>query len=1321
MVKDNFGTQKFSENSIFVEVLANNALPPQVSMVFPPDGLGITSTSTIRFEANATDPDGTMESVQFYVNGLKHGPEIPFDRSYSEYNFPYGVNWTPGKRGTYTVHAVGKDNDGNEVLSDYSVVNVANGDSLVPNIDFKKLNSNYLPGQIIFLSADVSDEANGSNNGQGYIEEVVFYANGHVLDSLTEAPYFTRWSPEINGLYEVYVTALDNEGNVATSVIQSVSVTEPNALNQTPQVSIIFPPDEISLTSTSTIRFEANASDPDGSVQSVQYYINGEKYGNPIFFDKSYSEYIYPYGINWTPGEKGSYTIHAVARDNDGNEIVSDFRMANVATGDDLVPTVIIQDLNDQYLPDQTVFLSANVSDLSIGSKGSTGIVEEVVFYANGFIIDTLSEYPYFTRWTPEDNGVYEVYAIARDNEGNFGISRVQTVEIVKEILTNQTPTLGSLNPVVSGSVIKIETQPLRRSAEGNGNTNNTTVITGLSTQFLNQLGEGQKIRFSDGMSHTEVYEIHKINSDDELILTTEFSAKDFFLVSNWSRLEIVPIYRAGSWISLNLRPEVEDTNFQNVDFYVDGTLMSQDDTWPFSGIFIPPEEGNYTLSLISVNANGNQNIHSERIEVLPKIGLLPDGSTNIHPNLTRAGATTIGSELIMNALYDDLDDGMSRVEFYLNGELSFVDREKPFSFKFKPKTDDTILSTDRAWEVTAVGIDKAGNRISLVQNGFVQSSVVLPSAEVKSPSNNEEFADGQAIKIRIDVKGSNLENLHGRSSADPDPNLSLMPRMMNVLANGSIVGVAVENSWGSGIFLADWICDLDFAGPSGEVEIMGSIVMVDEIVDGLNFTPSVISNIAKIKIKEPDVGGDAKAAVNQVYLDLLGENPSEQEVNLAVTQDIGDNEQYLFENDDFLKWAAHLTDREIFQNMVDAIAGFKIMTGSYPDYLKIREIMETYSAIPNYGQDGSLDVDGDGFSLRQENLFLTSDQDATDFPNSAFSMGSFVDDILSSSDFTDIHGEVPPLTPPASNQDRFTNYEKNRRDFVRLIYQNKYGTNPTIQQEVQGSYRISVFDPNSKEAQQDQRLMMMQQMSMYSNFGYGGVGGGVGGGGGGAGNINPFASLFGNTNTQNPQQAAPTFRNGEPAVLFVVNMIAEETINNLDMIWGAPSKRDYYETAALIASFWQDNLEILSDEIISDFHGQDKEVIISQLMKDPRYYERFGGFSITRNAEIVNTAPGWKWLYWLGHFNDKNFPWIYHQGLGWLYVYGPSDEQTWFYLPNKGWFGTTKDIWSEMSESSQYLWLYDQQNLKWIAYYLQQPAGQLFWDPQTQSYFKFD
>ena len=36
--------------------------------------------------------------------------------------------------------------------------------------------------------------------------------------------------------------------------------------------------------------------------------------------------------------------------------------------------------------------------------------------------------------------------------------------------------------------------------------------------------------------------------------------------------------------------------------------------------------------------------------------------------------------------------------------------------------------------------------------------------------------------------------------------------------------------------------------------------------------------------------------------------------------------------------------------------------------------------------------------------------------------------------------------------------------------------------------------------------------------------------------------------------------------------------------------------------------------------------------------FSRFGGYSITRYAEDVPNAPGWKWLKWLGHFNDENF-----------------------------------------------------------------------------------
>ena len=185
--------------------------------------------------------------------------------------------------------------------------------------------------------------------------------------------------------------------------------------------------------------------------------------------------------------------------------------------------------------------------------------------------------------------------------------------------------------------------------------------------------------------------------------------------------------------------------------------------------------------------------------------------------------------------------------------------------------------------------------------------------------------------------------------------------------------------------------------------------------------------------------------------------------------------------------------------------------------------------------------------------------------------------------------------------------------------------------------------------------------------------------------------------------------------------MIAEKKIDNQNMIWGASSKRDYYKTAALITSYWGENLDALSDELISQYHGMETDKLISVLMKDRRYFSRFGGYSVTRLAEEIPDAPGWKWLEWLGHFSDEKFPWIYHSGLGWIYMHGPSDEQTWFYIPNAGWLGTTKEVWQNMNSSSSYLWLYEQATSRWVAYVLEQPAGKTFWDPYDQTFFRYE
>ena len=630
------------------------------------------------YSVQASSEFGVSE-VEFYLDGESVGMGTPVGSGV--YNIV--VNFDNLTQGEHFLSYVARDFKGNESgtfdSDTTNLIEFKNKRVIVVSSSEQDPPTSYvypksaLPGEISYRfwrgQQEVIIMIEADADPDGYIEEIFLYSDGEMLQTsdgnfsirpslantnVSQNLYAFKFTPQKLGLFELKAMVKDNFGTQRFSENEILIEVLANSA-QAPDINFVSPLTETVITTSSTIRLEVNATDPDGTMESVQFYVNGLKHGTEILFDKSYIEYNYPYGINWSPPETGTYTIHAVAKDNDNNEVLSDYVVVNVASGNDLIPQIDFEDLNQQYLPNQTIFLSAQITDSSLGSNQRKGIIEEVIFYSNGHVVDRITEQPYFTRWTPSEIGLYEVYLTAKDNEGNIAISNVQNVRVIDETLINETPIIGSLNPTVTGTVIKITTETFRRAGT---NVAQQTIISGLSTKFLNQLGNGQKIRFSDGQNTTKnTYEIDTITSDEELVLKTVLLPEDETLISNWSSLEIVPLYRAGSWISLNLKSDVEDSNFQYVDFYVDGTMMSRDDPWPVTGKFIPPQEGNYTLGVISVNAKGGQNLFTERIEVLPKKGLLPDGSTSIHPQLTRSGSTTIGSELIVTANYDDLDD----------------------------------------------------------------------------------------------------------------------------------------------------------------------------------------------------------------------------------------------------------------------------------------------------------------------------------------------------------------------------------------------------------------------------------------------------------------------------------------------------------------------------------------------------------------------------------------------------------------------------------------------------------------------------------------
>ncbi|MDH3243443.1 MAG: Ig-like domain-containing protein, partial [Saprospiraceae bacterium] len=88
---------------------------PEVSLTSPVDGACFDTVQTVTLSADASDADGVVSRVLFYVDGDSIGQDAIS---------PYSINWTPTLDGTYTIQAEAVDNDGNRSQSAISTIGV---------------------------------------------------------------------------------------------------------------------------------------------------------------------------------------------------------------------------------------------------------------------------------------------------------------------------------------------------------------------------------------------------------------------------------------------------------------------------------------------------------------------------------------------------------------------------------------------------------------------------------------------------------------------------------------------------------------------------------------------------------------------------------------------------------------------------------------------------------------------------------------------------------------------------------------------------------------------------------------------------------------------------------------------------------------------------------------------------------------------------------------------------------------------------------------------------------------------------------------------
>jgi hypothetical protein len=178
------------------------------------------------------------------------------------------------------------------------------------------LTTNYVPAAMIESPVDGSQFSAGTNipilafaaSPGGTVTNVSFYANGLQLGTRLTPPWSWTWSNVPPGHYSLTVNVTDTSGYCTTSDPVNISVPIP-AFDQPPQTSIVTPTNGATFLNFANIPLAAQAFDPDGTIQSVEFFQGGTSIGIVT---------APPYTVVWSNVPAGTYTLLARATDNLG-------------------------------------------------------------------------------------------------------------------------------------------------------------------------------------------------------------------------------------------------------------------------------------------------------------------------------------------------------------------------------------------------------------------------------------------------------------------------------------------------------------------------------------------------------------------------------------------------------------------------------------------------------------------------------------------------------------------------------------------------------------------------------------------------------------------------------------------------------------------------------------------------------------------------------------------------------------------------------------------------------------------------------------------
>lgn len=383
---------------------------------------------------NFADPDGTVTQIQLFANGTAAAGGTIGNPQPGQV-----LTYTPTTAGRFNLYAVATDDSGNTVVSSPSIVVTVNAVA-APTTTITRPADNDTTTTV---GAPVFLEGTASSPNPTFVPTLQFIITGSGGGRTTvngtrvgtTTTYRAIWTPTAADTYQISTQA--NIGTTAsgTSTI-SRRVVVSNLVGLAPTISITNPPG--SATTASTINLTATATDSDGSVVEVEFFVNRNSIG---LATRDQLANTWRITASFVGAPLGATEVVARARDSSGNVAASTTININVTAASSIAPSISITPSTVNAAFNRQVQLRANARD-------TDGTVNSVQYFANNTSLGTSTNAgtSYQVNWTPTVSGTFNVWAVATDNSGITTVA--PTVEI----------TVRRNNPILEDAAFILQT-----------------------------------------------------------------------------------------------------------------------------------------------------------------------------------------------------------------------------------------------------------------------------------------------------------------------------------------------------------------------------------------------------------------------------------------------------------------------------------------------------------------------------------------------------------------------------------------------------------------------------------------------------------------------------------------------------------------------------------------------------------------------------------------------------------------------------------------------------------------------------------------------